>query len=104
VILIHTGFLHTTYDLLSPSCHLELALYAIDTAAIDTSRKPALFVNYLETYLSDLERRLREWRIAIKVSMISAMLFAHPETQTSSALRGANQMGQYGPLSCGDPL
>jgi hypothetical protein len=104
VTLIYTGSLHSRCDLLSPSHHLELAIYAIETAVIATSHKPALFVNYLETceYLSDLERWLREWRIAIKVSKISAMLFAHTETQTSSALQGANQMGQYRPLSCDD--
>jgi len=37
------------YDLLSPSRHLELALNAIETAVIATSRKPALLVSYPET-------------------------------------------------------
>ena len=91
-------------DLLSPSRHVELALYAIETAVIATSCKPALLVSYLNTYLRDLERWLREWRIAIKVSKIYAVLFAHPETQTSSTLPGASQMGRYRPLPCGDPL
>jgi hypothetical protein len=34
-----------------------------------------LLVKYLETYLSDLERWLSEWRIAINVSNSSAMIF-----------------------------
>jgi hypothetical protein len=39
------------------------------------SRKPVLLVIYLELYLSDLQRWLREWRIAIIVSKNNAMLF-----------------------------
>jgi hypothetical protein len=60
----------------SPSRHVELDLYADDTAVIATSRQPALLVKYRETYLSDLERWLNEWRIAINVSKSSAMLYA----------------------------
>jgi hypothetical protein len=52
----------------SPSHHVELALYADDTAVIATSRKPTLLVSYLESYLNDLQRWLSEWRIAITVS------------------------------------
>jgi hypothetical protein len=59
-----------------PSRHVELALYADDTATIATSCKPALLITYLGTYLSDLERWLREWIIAINVSKSNAMLFA----------------------------
>jgi hypothetical protein len=59
-----------------PSRHVELALYADDTAIIATSRSPALLVSYLEAYLSDLERWLRVWRIAINVFKRNAMLFA----------------------------
>jgi hypothetical protein len=59
----------------SPSHHVMLALYAEDTAVIATSRQTALLVRYLETYLSDLERWLSEWRIAINVSKSSAMFF-----------------------------
>jgi len=51
-------------------------LYADDTAIIATFRQPALLVKYLDTYLSDLERWLSEWRIAINVSKSCAMLFA----------------------------
>jgi len=43
-------------DMLSPSRHVELALYADDTAVIATFRQPALVVKYVEAYLSDLER------------------------------------------------
>ena len=51
-------------------------LYADHTAVITTSRQPALLARYLETYLSDLERWLSKWRIAINVSKSSAMLFS----------------------------
>jgi hypothetical protein len=60
----------------SPSRHVELAFYADDTAVIATFHQPAVLVKYLETYLSDLERWLSEWRIAINVSKSSAILFA----------------------------
>jgi hypothetical protein len=43
-------------DMPVPSRHVELALYADDTAIIATSRSPALLVSYLEAYLSDLEQ------------------------------------------------
>jgi hypothetical protein len=52
-----------------------LALYADDTVIIATSRKPTLLVRYLESYLSDLQRWLNEWRIAINVSKSSAMIY-----------------------------
>jgi len=78
-------------DMPSPSRDVELDLYADDTAIIATSRQPALLVKYLETYLSDLERWLSKWRIAINVSKSSAMLFAktgrriqNPEQYSSS--------------------
>jgi hypothetical protein len=54
-------------DISVPSRHVELALYADDTAIIATSRKSALLIRYLETYVSDLEGWLREWRFAINV-------------------------------------
>jgi len=41
-------------DMPSHSHHVELALYADDTAIIATSRKPTLLVSYLESYLNDL--------------------------------------------------
>jgi hypothetical protein len=60
----------------APSRHVELALYADDTALIATSRSPLLLVSYLETYLNRLEPWLRDWRIAINVSKSTAVLFA----------------------------
>jgi retron-type reverse transcriptase len=62
-------------DMPSPSHHVELALYADDTAIIATSRKPTLLVSYLESYLNDLQRWLSEWRIAINVSKSTAIIF-----------------------------
>jgi len=47
-------------DMASPSHHVELALYADDTAIISTSRKQTLFVSYLESYLNNLQRWLSE--------------------------------------------
>jgi hypothetical protein len=63
-------------DIPTPSHHVELDLYAYCTAVIATSRKPTLLVSYLESYLSNLQRWLSEWRIAINVSKSSAMIFA----------------------------
>jgi hypothetical protein len=47
-------------DIPFPSRHVELARYAVDTAVIATSRKPALPVSYLDSYLADLELSLRK--------------------------------------------
>ena len=47
-------------DMPSPSHHVELALYAEDTAIIATSRNPTLLVSYLESYLNELQRWLSE--------------------------------------------
>jgi hypothetical protein len=63
-------------DMTSPSYHVELALYADDTAVIATSRKPTLLVSFLESYLNDLQRWLSEWRIAINVSKSSTIILA----------------------------
>jgi retron-type reverse transcriptase len=63
-------------DMPVPSGYLKLAPYADDTVFITTSRKSALLVRYLETYLRDLERWLREWRIVINVSKSNEILFA----------------------------
>jgi retron-type reverse transcriptase len=68
-------------DMPIPSRHVELALYADDTAVMATSRKPELLVSYLESYLSDLERWLKEWRIGINVSKSTAMLFTRRRIQ-----------------------
>ena len=63
-------------DMPSPSHHVELALYADDTAIIAMSHKPTLLVIYLESYLNDLQRWLSEWRITINVSKSTARIFA----------------------------
>jgi hypothetical protein len=60
----------------SPTRHVELALYADDTAVIATSRQPPLLLTSLESYLSDLERWLGERRIAINVSKSTAIHYA----------------------------
>jgi hypothetical protein len=59
----------------SPSHHVELAFYGDDTAIIATSRKPTLFVSYLESYLNDLEWWLSKWRIAINISKSTMIIF-----------------------------
>ena len=64
-------------DMPSLSHHVELALYADDTAVIATSRKPTQLVSYLESYLNDPQRWLSELGIAINVSKCSAMIYAH---------------------------
>ena len=63
----------------SPSHHVQLALYADDTAIIATSRKPTLLVSYLESYLNELQRWLSECRIASNVSKSIAIIFARAE-------------------------
>jgi hypothetical protein len=63
-------------DMPAPSRHVELALYADDTALIATSCSPLLLVSYLETYLNRLELWLRDWRIAINVSKCTMVLSA----------------------------
>ena len=63
-------------DMPTPSHHVELAVYTDDTAVITTSRKPTLLVSYLESYHSDLQLWLSEWRIAINVSKSTAIIFA----------------------------
>lgn len=61
-------------ETLSPSRHIELAQYADDTAIIGPSRQSALLVSYLELYLSDVERWVGKWRIAIDVWKNTAMI------------------------------
>jgi hypothetical protein len=62
-------------DIPIPSRHVELAQYADDTALVATSRSPSLLVGYLEAYLGRPERWLQDWRIAINVSISTAVLF-----------------------------
>jgi hypothetical protein len=80
-----------------PSRHVELALYPDDTVVMATSRKPELLFSYLESYLSDLERWLKEWRIAINVSKSTAMLFTlrriqNPDQYNSSGSQSYGSM------------
>jgi hypothetical protein len=44
----------------TPLHYVDLALYAEDTAIITTSRKPTLFVSYLEAYHSNIQMCLTE--------------------------------------------
>ena len=93
-------------DMPKPSHHVELALYADDTAIIATSRTPLLLVSYLQAYLSHLERWLTKWRIAINVSELRDHLRASRtalHSARSVTFRGANQLGRYHSLSGGDP-
>jgi len=69
-------------DMRLSSRHFELDLYMHDTAVIAKFCQTALLLKYLETYLSDLERWLSEWRIVMKVSKRSAMLFTKAVRRT----------------------
>jgi hypothetical protein len=60
----------------TPSQHIKLALYVDDMAIIATSCKRTLLVTYLQSYLSNLQWWLSEWRITINVSKSSAIIFA----------------------------
>ena len=57
-------------------------LYTDDKAIITSSSQPALIVNYLETYLSDIWRWLGDWRITC-VSSSTVMLFAKTRMRIS---------------------
>jgi hypothetical protein len=63
-------------DMTSPSHHVELALYAEDTAGTAKFQKPTLFVSYLKSYLNENQRWLNEWRIANNVSKSTETIFA----------------------------
>ena len=86
-------------DMHSPSLHVELALYANDTAVIATSSQTALLPKYLETYLSNIKRWLSEWRIAIDVSKSSSPRAVgasrYPEQYSSS---GSQSNGSTTPV------
>jgi len=60
-------------DMPSHSHQVELAPCA---DKMTMSRQPALFDNFLTSYLRDLERWMREWGISINVSKRTAILFA----------------------------
>ena len=63
-------------DMPPHSHHVELALYADDTAIIATFRKPTLLLSYLVYYLNELQPWLSDWRIAINVTKSTAIIFA----------------------------
>jgi len=103
-LIIPVLFNSYSNDMPSPSHHVELALYADDTAIIPTSLKPSLLVSYLESYLNDFQQWLSVWRIAINVSRTTAIIFARAGRRffpapTSNTLRGTNQMGRNYSLS-----
>jgi len=75
-LISHVLFSLNVNDMLPHSHHVQLALYADDTAIIATSRKPTLLVSYLECYLNELQRWLSDWRIAINVPKSTAIIFA----------------------------
>jgi hypothetical protein len=62
-------------DVPAKSHHVELVLYADDTAIIVTYCKPKLLISYLESYFNDLEWLLRKLSIALNFSKSTAMLF-----------------------------
>ena len=94
-------------DMPSPSHHVELVLYTDDTAIIATSSKPTLLVSYLESYLNDLQRWLSEWRIAINVFKITAIIFGRAGRRFLQprpvTLFGTNRMGRQYSLSEDNP-
>jgi hypothetical protein len=57
----------------TPSRHVELSQEADDAALVATSRNPSPLVGYLDAYLGTLELYLRDWRISMNVSKISAI-------------------------------
>jgi hypothetical protein len=59
---------------LQSNLHLPNNNALVISNVLSTSRKPALLVSYLE-YLSDLQRWLSEWRIAINNSRITSIIF-----------------------------
>jgi hypothetical protein len=85
-------------DMPSPSHHVELAIHADDTAIIATSRNPTLLVSYLESYLNDPQRWLSEWKIAINVTKVSAIISRVPDCVSSSPDQLGNQSNWSKPI------
>jgi hypothetical protein len=95
-------------DMPPSSHHVELALYADDTAVIATSRKATLLVSYLQSHLNDLQRWLSESRMCHQClqehrDYLRACRTALHSTYTSTTLRRANRMGRQNSLSWGNP-
>ena len=100
-------FLFSLYvsDIPSPSCHIELAQFAYNTALIATFKQPALLVKYL----ADLGIWLRDWRIAINVGKSAAVLFTtrcilspHPLRFLEKRFNGQEKSNIWGSLWIGD--
>jgi len=85
-------------DMPTHSRHVELVLYTDDTAIIARSSQPALFVNYLVTYISETGRWLGEWRIT-SVSSAQSCSSLRPVGASRNlgpaGLRAANPLGRY---------
>ena len=81
VLISHVLFSMCDNEIPILSHHLDLILYVDDTVIIATSHKPALLVCCLQSYLSDIERSLRERRIAINISKSTVMLFTRMRIQ-----------------------
>ena len=75
---LNSSVLFTLYfnDMLPSSHHVLLAFYAEDMAFIAPSHNLTLLVNYLESYLNELQRWLKEWRIAFILSKSTTIIFA----------------------------
>jgi hypothetical protein len=78
-------------DMPAPSRHVELALYADETALVATFCSPSLLVNYVDVYLCRLEHWLRDWRISFNISKSTAMLFT---TRSIRRLRPIEFLGE----------
>jgi hypothetical protein len=66
-LISHALFSLFVYYMPVPSNHVELALYEDDMALIAMYRKATLLVSYLESFLGDLDRWLKERRFATNV-------------------------------------
>jgi hypothetical protein len=80
--VVHGGLIYIVLfslyanDRPAPPSHVELALYADDTALVATFRNSSLLVSYLEIYLIRLEYWLQDCKIAINVSKSTWVLSA----------------------------
>jgi len=93
-------------DMPSLSHYFELAFYADDTDITATYRKSTLLVSYLEAYISDLERWLRERRIGIFEEHHDELRegrTAYPLAPTNTAVRVAILMGRHIALTGAGP-
>jgi hypothetical protein len=87
----------------SPSDHVTSAIRADDVVVIAMSRKPALLFSYLEAFLGDLERWLREMRIDINVSKNAALIFTRGERRSFSCSASQSTVSTKSVYLQGDP-